>query len=84
MEFRRLASGHPLSDHQACTGRGIHGLPKVPPGLAMPNSYTPCGRVTPKRPSSSPLDTPSRTGLLTTLLGGWQPQVRYRANGRAG
>jgi hypothetical protein len=62
---------------QARTGRGIHGLPKVSPGPAMPNPYTPCGRTTPEtalrpfrgwpahragglRPSSSPLDTPSR------------------------
>jgi hypothetical protein len=33
---------------QARTGRGIHGLPKVSPGPAMPNPYTPCGRVTPQ------------------------------------
>jgi hypothetical protein len=55
-------------------GRGIHGLPKVSPGPAKPDLSTPCGRATPKRPygclggglrpSSSPLDTPRRTGLL--------------------
>jgi hypothetical protein len=32
---------------QARTGRGIHELPKVSPGPAMPNPYTPCGRATP-------------------------------------
>jgi hypothetical protein len=64
----------------ACTGKHIHGLPKVSYGPAMPNPYTPCGRATPQmalrlfggwpahragglRLSSSPLDTPSRTGL---------------------
>ena len=64
---------------QARTGRGIHGLPKVSCGPAMPDPYTPCGRATPQtalrpfggwparragglRPSSSCLDTPSRTG----------------------
>jgi hypothetical protein len=41
--------------------RGIHGLPKVLPGPAMPNLSTPCGQVTPKtvlHPSSTSLDTP--------------------------
>jgi hypothetical protein len=59
---------------------GIHGLPKVSPGPAMPDPSTPCGRATPEtalhqflvwpdrkagglRPSSTPLDTPRRTGL---------------------
>jgi transcription elongation factor Elf1 len=32
--------------------RGIHGLPKVSLGPAMHNPCTPCGRATPKRPSS--------------------------------
>jgi hypothetical protein len=32
---------------QARTGRDIHGIPKVSPGPAMPNPYTPCGRATP-------------------------------------
>jgi hypothetical protein len=32
---------------QARTGRGIHGLPKVSPWPAMPNPYTPCGRLLP-------------------------------------
>jgi hypothetical protein len=33
---------------QARTGRGIQGLPKVSYGPAMPDPYTPCGRVTPQ------------------------------------
>jgi hypothetical protein len=46
-------------------GKGIQGLPKVSSGPAMPDLYTPCGRATPQTAllSSSPLDTPSRTGL---------------------
>jgi hypothetical protein len=61
--------------------RGIHGLPKVSAGPAMPNPSTPSGRATPKtalrpfrgwparrmgglKPSSTPLDTPRRTGLF--------------------
>jgi hypothetical protein len=32
---------------QALTGRDIHGLPKVSPGPAMPDPYTPCGRAIP-------------------------------------
>jgi hypothetical protein len=63
---------------QARTGRGIHGLPKVSRGPAKPDPYALCGRATPQTalcragrlwPSSSPLDTPSRTGLW--LGGGW-------------
>jgi hypothetical protein len=56
---------------QARTARGIHGLPKVSPGPAMPNSFKPCGRATPETalqpflgwPSSSPCDTSRRMGL---------------------
>jgi hypothetical protein len=33
---------------QARTGRGIHGLPKVLPGPAKPDPYTPCRWATPK------------------------------------
>jgi hypothetical protein len=29
-------------------GRGIHGIPKVSPGPAMPDNYTPCGQATPQ------------------------------------
>jgi hypothetical protein len=38
------------SDHeiQARMGRGIHGLPKVSPGLAMPDPSTPCGWASPQ------------------------------------
>jgi hypothetical protein len=45
--------------------RGIHGLPKVSPGPAMPDPSTPCGtgRMGGLRPSSTPMDTPRRTGL---------------------
>jgi hypothetical protein len=63
---------------QARTGRGIHGLPKVSYGPAMPDPYMPCGRATPQtplrpfggglRPSSSPLDTPRRTGLNSPVV----------------
>jgi hypothetical protein len=41
---RRTARG----SHQARMGRGIHGLPKVSCGPAMPNPYTSCGRATPQ------------------------------------
>jgi hypothetical protein len=33
---------------QARMARGIHGLPKVSPGPALPNPSTPCGRATPE------------------------------------
>jgi hypothetical protein len=66
---------------QARMARGIHRLPKVSLGPAMPYPSTPFGRATPKtalqpflgwpacragglRPSSTPLDTPRRTGLV--------------------
>jgi hypothetical protein len=41
---RRLGFG------QARMARGIHGLPKVLPGPAMPDLSTPSRRATPKRP----------------------------------
>jgi hypothetical protein len=50
---------------QARTGRGIHGLPKVSPGPAMPDPSSPC-RAGGLRPFSTPLNTPSRTGLVST------------------
>jgi hypothetical protein len=34
--------------NQARMARGIHGLPKVSPGPAMPNPPMPCGRATPE------------------------------------
>jgi hypothetical protein len=55
--------------HQGRTGRGIHGLPKVSTGPALPNPFTPCGWATPETalwPSSTPLDTPRRTSLGVT------------------
>jgi hypothetical protein len=53
----------------------IPGLSKVSPGPAMPDPSTPCGQAAPKmgwpacragglQPSSTPLDTPRRTGLV--------------------
>jgi hypothetical protein len=61
--------------------KGIHGLPKVSPGPALPYPSMPCGRATPEtafqpfrrwpahragglQSSSTPLDTPRRTGLI--------------------
>jgi hypothetical protein len=43
--------------------RGGHGLPKVSPGPAMPDPFTPCGRATPggPLPFSTRADTPRRT-----------------------
>jgi hypothetical protein len=78
--------------HQARTGRGIHGLPKVSCGPAMPNPCTLCERATPQTdlrpfggwlacragglwPSSSPLDTPRRTGLPFIVPQPWSPNV---------
>jgi hypothetical protein len=50
---------------QARTGRGMHGLPKVSWGPAMPNLYTPC-----ERPAAVffPFDTPCRTGLVEAKM----------------
>jgi hypothetical protein len=48
---------------QGRTGKGIHGLPKVSCGPAMPDPYMPCGWATPQ--TAFPLDTPSRTGLVS-------------------
>jgi hypothetical protein len=45
---------------QARTGRGIHGLPKVSCGFAMPDPYTPC----------SP---PARRAACDRLLPNWIP-----------
>jgi hypothetical protein len=79
--FHSLKFARPRPPHiQAHMGTGIHGLPKVSPGHAMPDPSTPCGQATPEttlrlfqgwqnrragglRPCSSPLPTPSRTGL---------------------
>jgi hypothetical protein len=58
-------------DTQARIARGIHGLPRVSPRPSMPDPSMPCGRATPKtashglRLSSTLLDTPRRTGLMT-------------------
>jgi hypothetical protein len=43
---------------QARTGRGIHGVPKVSCGLAMPDPYTPSGRATPQTAIFFPLGYP--------------------------
>jgi hypothetical protein len=68
---------------QARTGRGIHGLPKVSCGPVMPDPYTPFGgwparRAGGLRPSSFPLDTPSRTGLPVGRRQVIHPQSRCR------
>jgi hypothetical protein len=62
---------------QGRMARGVHGLPKVSPGTAMPYPCMPCGPATPEtaiqgwpvhragglRPSFTPLDIPCRTPL---------------------
>jgi hypothetical protein len=42
--------------------RGIHGLPKISPGLAMADPSTPCGRATPKKAVFYPLGYPTPYG----------------------
>jgi hypothetical protein len=51
-----------MSQVQARMGRGIHGLPKVSPELAMPNPSTPCRRATPKTAVFYPLGYPMPYG----------------------
>jgi hypothetical protein len=69
--FSVLAHGCPSV--QPRMGRGIHRVPKVLPGPPCPTPIRPAGRPPPKlpyvweRPSSSPVDTPSRRGLLQSL-----------------
>jgi hypothetical protein len=54
---------------QARTGRGIHGLPKVSCGPAVPDPYTPCGRATPQ--------TALRLFGVARPQGGWPPAVFF-------
>jgi hypothetical protein len=65
---------------KARMARGIHRLPKVSPGPAMPDPSMPCGLANPKTSiqpflgwpayragglwPSTPLDTPHRMGLI--------------------
>ena len=78
----------PLIPDQARTGRGIHGRTKVSCGPAMPPTLIrPAGAGHPPkrlygragglRPSSPPLDIPSRTGLAHAyFLVKWSPHTR--------
>jgi hypothetical protein len=53
---------------QARTGRGIHGLPKVLCGPAMPDPYTPCGRATPQTAVFFPLGYPFPYGPVPVSI----------------
>jgi hypothetical protein len=54
---------------QARTARGIHGLPKLSLGPVMrPFMGLPARRANDLRPSSTPLDTPRRSGLRSSTL----------------
>jgi hypothetical protein len=61
-----LASG----TNQARTGRGIHGLPKVSCGPAMPDPYTPCKQATPQMFGGG---LPARRAACGRLLPPWIP-----------
>jgi hypothetical protein len=55
-------------NHQARTGRGIHGLPKVSCGPALPDPYTPCGRLGGGRLLPPWIPLPARACCLTVAL----------------
>jgi hypothetical protein len=72
-KYSNVISQHGLADRgharsnfvpvkQVRMARGIHALPKVSPGPAMPYPSTPCGQAT-RKTGGCPLDTPRRTGL---------------------
>jgi hypothetical protein len=48
-EIEKIIAGEFHDQGQARTGRGIHRLPKVSCGPAMPDPYTPCRRATPPK-----------------------------------
>jgi hypothetical protein len=69
--LEKIINGSTDAPYHRRMARGAHGLPKVSPGLAMPDPSCPAGGPPPKRPyglwpSSTLLDTPCCTPMLPT------------------